>query len=329
VPARALGTRAAARSYCGEREGLEDMRRALALAIAQAQGRAAATLHNNLAIATWNYAGPQAALEVCREGIDFSERRGIAEVALTIAGTSLAFLAELGRSEHVLAEAEPLVARAEAAGNTVILCEVRSVQLRLRAQRGEGEQVLALADWLTASARETKEPQLLAPAFAASVRVLLSQTRAEQARALVVELEQTPVIRTEPYYAAVLPDLVRSALAVPDAALAGALVQGVEATTPLFEHALVAARAQLAEEAGNHEQAATLYAEAGERWRGFGNVPERAYALLGQGRCLAAFGRTAAEESLSEARELFEVMGFAPAAAETDALLGQTAAAAR
>jgi hypothetical protein len=137
------------------------------------------------------------------------------------------------------------------------------------------------------------------------------------------------LIRTDPYYASVLPDLVRSALAVPDPALAGALVQGVEATTPLFEHALVAARAQLAEEAGNHEQAAGLYAEAGERWRGFGNVPERAYALLGQGRCLAALGTTAAEEPLSEARELFALMGFAPAAAETDALLGQTAAAAR
>jgi class 3 adenylate cyclase/tetratricopeptide (TPR) repeat protein len=328
VPARALGSRAFARSYCGEREGLEDMRRALALAIAQAQGRAAAALHNNLAVATWNYAGPQAALEACREGIDFCERRGITAFALGIAGTSLAFLAELGRSEQVLAEAEPLVARAEASGDIATMCEVCSVQLHLRAQRGEGEQVLALAEWLTATARESKEPQLFAIAFAASVRVLVSQTGAEQARALVVELEQTPGIRTDPHYASVLPDLVRSALAVPDPALAGALVQGVEATTPLFEHALVAARAQLAEEAGNHEQAASLYAEAGERWRGFGNVPERAYALRGQGRCLAALGTTAAEP-LSEARELFASMGFAPAAAETDALLGQTAAATR
>jgi class 3 adenylate cyclase len=35
------------------------------------------------------------------------------------------------------------------------------------------------------------------------------------------------------------------------------------------------------------------------------DVPERAYALLGQGRCLRALGRPAAEEPLHEARDLF------------------------
>ena len=58
------------------------MRRALALAIEQGQGRAAAVLHNNLALASWQYEGPQAALDACREGIDFCERRGITEFAL-------------------------------------------------------------------------------------------------------------------------------------------------------------------------------------------------------------------------------------------------------
>ena len=51
-PARALGYRGAARAYLGERQGLEDMRRALALALEQGQGRAAAVLHNNLALAS-------------------------------------------------------------------------------------------------------------------------------------------------------------------------------------------------------------------------------------------------------------------------------------
>ena len=50
----------------------------------------------------------------------------------------------------------------------------------------------------------------------------------------------------------------------------------------------------------------------------FGNVPERAYALLGQGRCLSAIGSPEAEEPLQEARELFESMGYQPALAETE-----------
>ena len=98
------------------------------------------------------------------------------------------------------------------------------------------------------------------------------------------------------------------------------------ARTPLAAHALSAAQAQLAEAAG--EPATALYADAAERWREFGNVPERAYALLGQGRCLRALGKAGADQPLREARELFASMGFAPALAEVDAVLGRSEAAA-
>jgi hypothetical protein len=123
-------------------------------------------------------------------------------------------------------------------------------------------------------------------------------------------------------------ELVRTAVALRQPELATRLVDGVEPRTALFEHALSACRAQLAEAAGNEAEAAALYTEAAERWREFGNVPERAYALLGQGRCLAALGKPEAEAPLREAHELFASMGYKPARAETDALLGPTEAAA-
>jgi hypothetical protein len=56
--------------------------------------------------------------------------------------------------------------------------------------------------------------------------------------------------------------------------------------------------------------AARFYRQAAERWREFGNVLERAYALLGQGRCLAALGDPEAEVPLREAREFLESMGY-------------------
>jgi hypothetical protein len=121
---------------------------------------------------------------------------------------------------------------------------------------------------------------------------------------------------------------VRTALALDDAALADRLVDGVQPVTPLAEHALTASRAQLAEAVRDHAHATALYAEAAKRWREFGNVPERAYALLGQGRCLAALGRPEAEQPLREARDLFASMGYKPALAETEALLGPAEAAA-
>ena len=70
--------------------------------------------------------------------------------------------------------------------------------------------------------------------------------------------------------------MVRTAVASGDVALAERLVNGVEPLFPLHEHALCAARAILAEVAGEHRNAAGLYADAAGRWQQFGFVPERA-----------------------------------------------------
>ncbi|HEU0245691.1 MAG TPA: adenylate/guanylate cyclase domain-containing protein [Gaiellaceae bacterium] len=325
-PANALGARGLARCYLGERQGLEDVRRALALALEEGQGRYAAVLHNNLAVVSWQYEGPQAALAACRVGIDFCERRGIAEFALGIGGMSTTFLAELGQPEQAVAEAEPVAERMQAAGDVVFI-EPRALQLRLLAERGAHEHAPA-PDELVARAREGGEPQMCALAFAAAARMLLARLQHQQAQALLAELEQVPGIGADPYYTSVLPGLVRTALALDDAALASSLVEGVQPVTPLAEHVLAASHAQLAEAAGDNAQAAALYAEAAERWRDFGNVPERAYALLGQGRCLAALGKPGAEKPLREARDLFASMSYKPALAETEALLGESEAAA-
>ena len=91
-----------------------------------------------------------------------------------------------------------------------------------------------------------------------------------------------------------------------------------EPITPLFEHGLLACRAHLAEAGGDE-------AESGH---GFGDVRERAYALLGQGRCLVALDTMEAEAPLREARELFVSMWYMPALLETEALLGSADAAA-
>ena len=57
--------RGAARSYAGDPAGLEDMQRALRIAVAESQGRAAAVLYNNLADTTWLHEGPEAAIQLC------------------------------------------------------------------------------------------------------------------------------------------------------------------------------------------------------------------------------------------------------------------------
>jgi hypothetical protein len=82
------------------------------------------------------------------------------------------------------------------------------------------------------------------------------------------------------------------------------------------------------DKAGDHADAAVLYADATTRWKEFGNVPERAYALLGRGRCLAALRSPAAKQVLRDAQALFASIGYKPALTQAEAVLARTRATA-
>ena len=116
---------------------------------------------------------------------------------------------------------------------------------------------------------------------------------------------------------------VRGALSIDDLSLAERLLAGVEPRHPYNEHALTAAHAALAEHHGDH----TAAADAATRWEQFGVVPELAHALLGQGRCLLALGRTtSATAVLQQARVIFDDLHATPALGEIDRLLGDATA---
>src|SRR6266542_2945354 len=251
---------------------------------------------------------------------------GLVEPAGVLNANCSALLAELGRTEEALARAGQLAAVAEASGDDFILLEHRSVELANRFARGEREEVRLAVDWLIEAGRALGTAEMIVVALSPAAAALAAE-EPERASALLAELEQVAGARKTPYYARELAAMVRTALAAGDSALAKRLAHRLEPRYPLDEHALCAARAQLAEHAGEHPDAAALYAEAAVRWEQFGNVPERALALLGEGRCLAALGRPEAQEPLRQARNLFASMGYKPVLAETDALLEQTAAA--
>ena len=322
VPAMALHVRGLSRCQLGEADGLEDLRQALRLAHEQGLGRETAAIHGNLAGATWMYQGPAAALDVTREGLAFCERRGITEMTLQNSSANPSLLAELGQTEQALAEAGPLADRIEAAGDMSWLGP-RALQLRLLAETGASQHAPDPEPML-AAAREIGLPDSIAEALVAAAQLRLAQGHLGQAKALVTELHQTPAARAGCRY--VLPQLLRTALTLGDTALAHDLVSGIEPRTPVAEHALASARAQLAEAVGKHDEAAALYVDAAERWREFGNLPEHAYALLGQGRCLLALGDAGANRPLAEARDLFASMGYKPALANTEKLFAETVA---
>jgi hypothetical protein len=318
-PARALERRGFARAYLGDQDGLVEMERALSLFIEQGRGNEAAATQNNLAIARYPLQGPARSLA-------FSEQRGLTGQAETMEADCPGLLVELGHPEEALERGGAVAAAVEASGATWVLSWVRALELATHLARGEAESAAGIGDWLVEAVRPQAQPDVTVEALAPVAAARLAAGAADEARALLAEIEQTRGSRNVPYYPRQLPAMLRTALAAGDPDLARSLVDGIEPRYPLHEHALYAARAQLAEHAGDHADAAALYGEAAGRWQQFGNVREHAYALLGQGRCLVALEDPSAERPLRQAAELFGSMGYRPALAETEALLAQTTA---
>jgi class 3 adenylate cyclase/tetratricopeptide (TPR) repeat protein len=320
-PERALGFLGASRCYSGERQGLQDLRRALELSSERGRTRDVAVIYVNLSFAIWLFEGPAVALALCVEGLEFCAPRGVAGALLYIRGEAARCRAETGQIVEALGEAELLARDAERTGSVPVGIVARSLQARLLVQRGESSQAAGDVHELAALARRTDVAFEIVDGLSAAANVLAAQGRAAEAKVLLQELEQARWAKATPDYAGRLPDLVRCAVAVGAVDLAGRLVDGFEPVTPLASHALVAAQAQLAEAAGTIDDAAVLFAEAAQRWRAFGNVPERGFALLGQGRCLLSVEPMAAEALLTEACDLFVPLGYEPALTQARALL--------
>jgi class 3 adenylate cyclase/tetratricopeptide (TPR) repeat protein len=326
-PARALGFRGMARCNLGDPGGVEDYREAIEIATEAGQGREVALLHNNLGIALWIFEGPGVSLEVLRDGIGFAQARGLAEMLDSLMASQFDVLYELGDLDEALEVAARVAERLEASGDVYDLSAVRAAQARIFALRGEAAKVADAIEWLEPTARGTQAPEIVVSGLgtAALVRAALGQDDA--ATALLTELESYPNARDNQNYPALLPPMVRTALGMGQTELTERLVSGLDARYPYAEHALVAANAALTEANEDLLAAADGYAEAADRWERFGIVPEEAFALLGQGRCLLGLSRaTEAEHILQRAREIFEMLQAGPALAETDALLQQATA---
>ena len=315
-----------ARAELGDGGGLADYSEAIALASKAGQGRDVALLHNNYGMALWCFEGPSAALEVIRAGADFAKARGLNEVTSALMQSRLDALVDLGELGEVVVLASEIAPILEAIGNIWDLTGIRSAQLRVLCLRGEASDAGEMIDWLESSSRHLEGAddvvQGLGPT--ALARAALGQN--EVAEEQLAEIEAFPVARGTPYYAVFLPAMVRSALAIGNAELAERFVAGYEPRYPYAEHALVAARAVLAEARGDLVAAADAYADSADRWERFGVVPEQGFALMGQGRCLLGLSQpTEAIPALQHAREIFERLKATPVLAETAQLLHRAA----
>jgi class 3 adenylate cyclase len=324
----ALGFRGSARASLGDAGGLEDERTALEAATAHDSSWEAAIMRGNLAVGTWMFEGPRRLLELVREGADFARRRGIEDVALWDDTSTVEALADLGSVDEALSLAAELDPRLEQAGDARYLTYLRSIRLRALTIRGEHAAATAVAQWLADHAEHVHNPQDLGEIYPLLAAFRAADGDTSGAKALLAKLGQTSSAHGSPNYAANLPEAVRAALAAAAPELAAQLAAALQPRHPLSQHALITARALLAEHYGQHAQAAGLFADAASRWRQFQMPWEHAQALLGHGRCLLALGQPAdASQLLHAAREILVTLRAGPALNDTDRLLAQATTA--
>ena len=324
-PARALGFRGGSRAYLGDSRGIQDMREAISLATLAGQGRDVALLHNNLGINLWGYEGPDAALAELATGIAYATARGLTELSNMTTTSTLSALFDAGRLDEALETAGTLVKHPDAEADT--LAEVRSVQARIHTLRGTPARAADYLAWVETTSRDLGDAEGLVFGLGSAAVAHAALQDTTRAAKLLTELAASQHTRDNPQYAALLPALVRTAIAIDHLDVAQSLTTGYQPRTPYAHHALITATAALAEAGGDTQAAGDGYGDAAARWEQFGVIPEHAYALQAHGRCLIHIGQPQeAAPILRQARALLDQLRALPALAETDTLLEKATA---
>jgi len=328
VKVQALDYRGLARCDLGDLGGLDDLRQALQLAHEIGAGHDAAVLYVSLAGPMWVADGPTTALETCREGIEFADRRGLAETTMWIRSSTLEPLADLGRWDEVLALADEVIAgdRAHGGGYQRVGAATHKAQILL--WRGEVAAARPLVTQLLSQARDIDDLQILIPALTVAAFLERASGNPRLAVDLVDELNRVAHARGggQWYLGLHVAELVRTCMAGDQHALAEQLIDHAPTRTARHQHARLTAQAVLAEARGDLHEAARLYEQVAEAWARYGHVLEHGQGLLGAGRCLVRLNRPQAAPRLQDARTSFATLRAQPLLAETDAWLLDAAA---
>ena len=301
---RLLMARSSARGYEGDPSGIEDQRAALELSLQAGLGAESSVAHNNLVSWIWALEGPDRANAMIDEAIAFARERGLGQHVQWMRCERMAHLYERGEWQRLLEEGADLVAWArERDSGQIELFALTNTSL-VHAHTGRSDEAVRESTRALPRAREVRDPQALLPALTSGAVAYAAAGDRVNSGSLIAETEQEvrelPAIwRTPP------PQVVRLCVLLGMIEVAERMLAADPPPVPRNEHDHLSGRAILAEAGERSTEAARLYAEAAEAWGAFGGVVERAYALLGLGRC----GDPAAER---EGMEIFQWLDAQP-----------------
>jgi predicted ATPase/class 3 adenylate cyclase len=326
----ALSCRGGARLLLGDHAGLADVERAVAVAASQGLGIERATLEINLSSQLFAVRGALAERAALVEAHEFVRRHGIDVHELSCRGALVNSLYKTGDWDEALDQAALLLPELEAIEHIWNLLYLRSLQALLASGRGRPAEAARFVGWLVEEGRESEVGWVRACTLLAASTVHLQAGDTETALDLLAQCFSEP--RASISITDMVPEAVRTAIAADSDTLGAGIVRQVEsllpqARLPLEQHVVASIHGLMEQRGREYVAAAAHFADAAAGWHDFGVPYEEGQALLGQGRCLVALGRSSEPIApLAAAREIFARLGAVPALAEADDWLAQVGA---
>jgi class 3 adenylate cyclase/tetratricopeptide (TPR) repeat protein len=315
-----LASQGFARAKLGDRGGLDDQRRAVEAQLSAGHGASAVSAMGNLSISLAELEGPLPALAAMDEVLRLEAARGLHSSSRYAEINSIMFRYDAGQIDAAVEAVPAIVRELEEHRELESLFETRALGMRAATLRGTPIEK-ATMDALLAGTNVPYDEYLIL-GFSVAARAMALAGRRDDALAMLRDLEPLDWRLATTYGMRVLPDAVRLAVTLDAIELADALGRTMPAFTPFYRSALDAKAATILEARGQLDEALDSYVAVVGGWRSLGIVPELAFALLGEGRTLAALGRTGeARPILTEARSIFGELRAAPSIAAVDALL--------
>jgi hypothetical protein len=227
-------------------------------------------------------------------------------------------LHQTGRLQETIEEADRLIVDLEGSTDVLSLLQADWPKCHVLRERGHADPEYA-ENVFRVAAQMWADMYIDGIAVAAPTRLAAGDRGG--AVALLEELVTADGLEGSTEYSYLAVVIVRCAIEAGALELATRLVARIEPNLPMRQHARATGEALLAEARGDFGNAARLFADVAAEWEAFGARFEQAYAMLGQGRSLAAAGATDFEMPIRAARDMFEEMGMRPRIDECDVLL--------
>ncbi len=319
--ARALGIRGLARCELAETDGIEDLRRALAITKELDKPEWITSAYVALAYMTWLSEGPQQAEALYDQAIEIGEKRGVIGDSMWARAESVWPLFDLGEWDEVLSRTQHVVEWEELHGGTQMRAMTLPYKAAVILHRGGVDEAVSMTESFLDLAREIGDLQVVVPALAVGGVAHAAAGDHPTATSLIHELSA----RSRPapnWKGRFLPDAVRVLRSAGSIDSDGLVLQEDQVAATRDVNSVFTAQALLAAAEERWEEAEAMFGDLAQRWERYGAVLEHGQALLEGGGCSIQLGHTdAARISFSEAKKVFARLGATRLEADVDAAL--------